>query len=405
MLAPHRASASKLSLLAHCARWARVDVPQDPRRSGPAANNGTAAHAALGCLVRGEEPDVLACCDAAGVLPADVAAVLGMADRLREWWPAFAARHPLAWRSEAAYALREGSLGTECHALGLDIGRDYEGHGKRDGDLCMSLDLEAVSEAGVLVVDLKTGRVPHSPEAHAQLEANALAACLHHGATRARCGIATLSPRGVHVAWGPELGSADLARIDDRIAAQLASIPGAEAKPGPWCRAHYCPAQGSCPATGAALAVVEPEPLVPAARLALGPVRDDASARAWIAAIPAIEAACDRQREAVREWLTSADGTYRELDLGNGRVYHHVTSPRESIEARPDVLATLAAELGDYALLASKMTVSKPGIERAVAAAHPSRGRAGKVRAILYMLDRMGAVKQTTFGQWKEEDV
>ena len=393
---PHRASASKLELLAHCQHWARRDVEPDPYESSQPAAIGNAVHAAAGAIVRGEDPDVLALCDAHKVEPEHVATVLSMVDAVREWWPSFAAAHPHTWRSEVAYALRDGALGTECHALGEDIGRAYREHGALPGDLTMSLDLEAVADEAVLVVDLKTGRKPHSPHGHAQLAANALASALHHGVGWARVAIATVSTRGVWVEWST-LAAVDLARTDDTTARLLARVPGAEPQPGPHCTAHYCPSKGSCPESGRALAA-----LVPAQRLTLGPVASADDARAWLAALPLIEAACASQLSAVRGYIEAHGGA---LDLGNGKRYARMTSARESIEARPDVLAALAAELGEHAALAVKSSVSKAGIERAVAATVTGRGRAARVREVLARLGEMGAMKASSFESWKEEEI
>lgn len=394
---PHRATASKLGLLRACQYWARRDVVPDPYTSSQPAAIGNAVHAAAGAIVRGEDPNVLAACDREKVEPEHVATVLSMVDAVREWWLQFSAAHPLAWRSEVAYALRDGALGTECHALGLDIGRRYREHGAQPGDLTMSLDLEAhdAEEQCVLVVDLKTGRKPHHPEGHAQLEINALAAQLAYGATRARVAIATVSTRGVWVEWH-DLSADDLVRVDNDAAGLLARVPSAEPNPGPHCSAHYCPSKGACPASGAALAAV-----VPAARLALGPVTSADDARAWLAALPLIEAVCASQLAAVRGFVEAHGGA---LDLGNGKRYAKVTSARESIEARPDVLAALAAELGEHAALATKSSVSKAGIERAIAVTESGKARTAKVRAVLARLGDMGAMKATTFESWKEEE-
>ena len=248
---PHRASASKAELLAACQYWARRDVQPDPHEPSQPAAIGNAVHACAGAIVRGEEPNVLAACDREGVEPDGIETVLAMVDAVREWWPQFAAAHPFAWRSEVAYSLREGDLGTEAHALGLDIGRRYRDHGARPGDLTMSLDLEAVDGDRVLVVDLKTGRKPHHPQGDAQLECNALAACLAHGKRAARVGIATVSTRGVWVEWA-DVDAATLARIDDDLARHLAAVPTAEPNPGPHCSALYCNAKGACPESGRA---------------------------------------------------------------------------------------------------------------------------------------------------------
>lgn len=392
---PHRASASKAELLAACQFWARRDVQPDPYDPSQPAAIGNAVHACAGAIVRGEEPDVLAACDRENVEPENVETVLAMVDAVREWWPAFTAAHPFAWRSEVAYSLRAGDLGTEAIALGLDIGRRYRDHGAKPGDFTMSLDLEAVDGDTVLVVDLKTGRKPHHPEGHKQLESNALAACLAHGKRRARVGIATVSTRGVWVEWA-DVDAATLAHTDDEIARLLAAVPNAEPQPGPHCSALYCNAKGACPASAQAVAAI-----VPAARLALGPVSSADEARAWLAALPLIEAACAAQKAHARNWIEANGG---ELDLGNGKVLRKATTTRESIEARPDVLAALSRELGENVALATKTTVSKAGIERAVAAMVSGRGRSARVREVLGTIEALGAVKLSTFENWKEEE-
>lgn len=392
---PHRASASKAELLAACQFWARRDVKPDPYEPSQPAAIGNAVHACAGAIVRGTEPDAIAACDREGVEPENVETVLAMVDALREWWPAFTAAHTFAWRSEVAYSLRAGDLGTEAVALGLDIGRRYRDHGALPGDFTMSLDLEAVDGDTVLVVDLKTGRKPHHPEGHKQLESNALAACLAHGKRRARTGIATVTTRGVWVEWA-DVDAATLARTDDEIARLLAAVPNAEPQPGPHCSALYCGSKGACPASAQAVAAI-----VPAARLALGPVSSADEARAWLSALPLIEAACAAQKAHARAWIEANGG---ELDLGNGKVYRKATTTRESIDARPEVLAALSRELGEHVSLATKTTVSKAGIERAVAAMVSGRGRSARVREVLGTIEALGAVKLSTFENWKEEE-
>ena len=271
--------------------------------------------------------------------------------------------------------------------------RDYSA--ATDDELPGTVDQHVVDELGAVVLDLKTGRGPHTVAAHLhQLEHGAVALARMHGLDEVRIVVAHVTPDGV-VVDERVLDALDLEAAAQAMTSELARIPTAEPVDGMHCR--WCPARGICPKTTALVAEVLSE-AVPARRLPLvGAIEDDETARALLEGLPLLEAWVDDRWKQLK--------TYAErgaVSLGNGKAWGKVEKPgREKIDLTvKGAIDAINTALGPAAEVALEVETSKSAIERGVrkqlaGEGGGKRGDLGKRKdAILETLRTLGALKR-----------
>jgi hypothetical protein len=389
-----KATASKTDLwINHCAWWARAEVPADPDRPNQWRSFGLAVHDALEIIQQGWDPDLLAIADKRDLTAAQRLTLPRAVDALRE------AQVPPTAATEVAWAI---DLETgEGRELGRSIGRAYKEHGARDDvDFCGSADLAwmATNEAHrgyVVVLDLKSGRDGLVEDHKPQLMSNAAGLARAWGA---RGAILTV----LHLFNGEVKEDTQIVEdfeLDAHVEALRArhrEIPTSEPNPGPWCREKYCNAIDACPATAHAA-----EALIPADRLKAvllgrsvklrGEIETEEEARARVALLPLVKEFADRYEEECRDWAREHGGVRLAYDSWWGEV----PGEKRSIDATPEAMAVLVAELGpEHAAEAVRATVTQTSIRQALVAAGVKPASSALAR-VMQALERAGAVKVT----------
>ena len=146
------------------------------------------------------------------------------------------------WRAEVAYAYEPATdIG---RILGYNIGREYEAHGLRPGELAGSADVEVLRGGIVDVYDWKTGRTIGAG-AEAQLEWLALFAARATGRAHVRVVAVHVTETGVtETEWFHD--EVSLRRIAEQMRIDVAAISDAWPTPGSHCENLYCGARTSC---------------------------------------------------------------------------------------------------------------------------------------------------------------
>lgn len=145
------------------------------------------------------------------------------------------------WKAEEAYSY-DPETGTST-LLGHAIGRDYEAHGRKPGELAGSADLAWLDDAFVSA-DWKSGRFVTDSVWH-QMGWLSLFGARHYGVTKATALVLHVTEHGVEE-MRRDFSRDDLNRIEDAIRAQLRAIPDAWPEYGVHCSALYCPARSGC---------------------------------------------------------------------------------------------------------------------------------------------------------------
>ncbi len=387
----HHFSASKRRLLQRCAWWARPDVELPPWDPTEAAERGTALHR----VAAGEAYETVA--EEYGY---DVEELAELVAVWREWWPEFVngglggvtmAPHAVHGRTEVPYA----------YDTATGAARELPGEGQRDysdaseTEVPGTADVVIVDPHFVVTIDLKTGRPPKTlAEYREQLEHNALAATRVHGVEEAVIMVAHVTPAGVEVDVD-RLDALDLAGVAGALAAEVASIPNAEPRPGAHCRDLYCPALAVCPMTQTSLALVPDVRRLPL----VGEVENDADAALLIDALPRFEAWAKDRKAAMKRYVKGRDGG---VVLPDGRIYTLEKATRETV--RLDVrgaLEALRSVLGAHTDEALTVRASKESIERAArVAAGGKRGEVGRLKKeAIEALRAAGAVKVSVYDE------
>lgn len=149
------------------------------------------------------------------------------------------------WVAEPAYAW--SPVLDYAELLGVDIGRKYEEHGARPGQVCGTLDIRSIEGDCVYVYELGTGHdVGHK---YHQMRLQCAVAALAHGCSRAVGQVVRLDEDGAYPSPPVEFDEFALAAIRGEFAEYLSEVEGSEPKPGEHCSrcnlAPVCPAAAS----------------------------------------------------------------------------------------------------------------------------------------------------------------
>jgi Protein of unknown function (DUF2800) len=164
------------------------------------------------------------------------------------------------WVAERAFAYSPADdVGRELPRLSH---RDYSDAGP--GEVCGTADLVWLDGDTICVGDWKsTSDGAPDVDAREQLEWLALFAARAYGLDSARIVTLRVTAGGVTAIEGEALDMFGLAAVAERIAANVARIPGAEAIQGDHCNGRYCKAILVCPETTALVGqVIEASALV-----------------------------------------------------------------------------------------------------------------------------------------------
>lgn len=222
-------TASKAALLAHCAYPFRDGVKWTETR-GEAAIKGDNFHQAVASLVDETIPK-----------PA-VKGTKWLLDRLKHAQDWIDRNYVRGWRAEEAYAY-DPETGTST-MLGHNIGRAYEQHGRKPGELAGSSDIAWINGTRVFGADWKTGRFV-SDHVWFQMGWLSLFQARHYGVTEATTIVLHVTESGVNE-LRRDFGRDDLRRIEDDLRAQLRAVPDAWPTAGDHCDACFCPVRPDC---------------------------------------------------------------------------------------------------------------------------------------------------------------
>lgn len=373
-------TASRTALASLCSWAFRPDVSLPRGESSAAAALGTEVHAAIECAIKGE-PVLRASSDAGELYGA----------WLHGWWRDSGRD---AWRAEVAYVL-DPIAGTA-----RESGAESRGYTTDHATIPGTADAVRIEGRTGYVIDWKTGREAPPARDNAQLLTLALAMRLAHGLDEVHASIVHVRPDSVSVdpvtfdafdldAW--QLTLADLVR----------ALPTAEAKPGPHCRALYCPAHGLCPATSHALAEVQPHRLRVVTNAA--DIESPEHAGALLGLVRMAEARASAIKAAVRDWADKHGG----VPLDGGRVWRRVDTHREAIDLSvPGAVEAMRAVLGGHADTAIELSTTKAAIGNAARsfAAETGQPIAHVTRDTLNALRDVGATRQTKSTSYLERD-
>lgn len=251
-----RPTASSAALLHACAYSFRPDVALPVEPPSDAATRGTVFGSLAEGYINGSS-SVGPTAKAIDLPPDEELALSHMWEHALAWLKANARA---GWVAERAFAYDPATdVGRELPRIEH---RDYSG--ATPGEVCGTADLVWIDGESVVIADWKTTS-PGAPEvdATAQLEWLALFAARAWGYDSARIVTLKVTEVGVEVIEGEPLDMFGLAAIAERIAADVARIPGAETHGGDHCRGRYCKALTSCPETTSLI-----EQLIPADALA-----------------------------------------------------------------------------------------------------------------------------------------
>jgi CRISPR/Cas system-associated exonuclease Cas4 (RecB family) len=351
-----RPTASRLGRLRHCQWWARPEVTAPEQPGGPEAERGTRIHDAIHLGTTLPIAEERACAEHARRHLAE------LGEHATEvpfvWLPATGAARQTKLTGPRQYGNAEGITGT--------------------ADVVVKLE-----DGGVHVIDWKTGQPPpfgHTEPAasNAQLAFLALAATRAYGADYAEVSLGFLSDEGIR--WDEaSLDALDLDAYAHELRSMLAAVSTSVPQPGSHCK--YCNAAVVCPAaTGALDIAIEQKPVLPRRRLPLSVDHIESAdhARWAYVQLRAVQALTDAAWRSLRDW-TDMHGA---IDLGDGHSYARRSSERESVEATPEAISLLQAELGPRWTEAVTMDTSKAAIQRAAESPKAARAIVDKLRNI-----------------------
>jgi len=232
-------SASRLELAVDCTAWVDMSYEDLP---GKAAVFGSAFHACA-ALGRGATLDAVAAqLSRFDLSKVDQGRLVRMWAGWRHRWPDY---EPPNARYEVAFAY--DPIDGQVHELGSDIDRQYEEHGAKPHHLVGSVDVLGVEGPLGYVIDHKTGR--RTTESQDNLQLAFAAYCLHK--------IAGVDEVHVALHYIDETGRittdesllVDFNHIEQTLQEIHARRLHKEApRPGPHCKAKWCPARDTCPA-------------------------------------------------------------------------------------------------------------------------------------------------------------
>lgn len=249
-----RASASKGSLLLHCAHWARADAVWRDDEAGDAAAVGNAVHLLCEAWIRCHTGT-----HAAMIRPDDAAARCGVA-------PESVPRVRLLWASALDWLTTHARIGWQPERAfawdwTTDTGRELETPGgHRDYSLATDTEITGTADCvtwdgDVLVVyDWKSGRAELDTY-DGQMALLAVAAARAYGASKVRVVLVRFRDNGPPEVRERTFDALDIEEYAGTFALMLTGAADGVAlpSPGPHCSAMYCPAQASCPASRALL--------------------------------------------------------------------------------------------------------------------------------------------------------
>lgn len=371
-----RLSASRLALAGACLYPFRADVPWADTGDVRARRLGTGTHELIAAQVNGRIP---------AELEEDVA---------EDAWALFAVWESERWSSiqlgpkaeaEVTFAL---NLATgAARILGKDLGRDYSG--AKEGELVGTADLvqvdypaEVPSKSGggtmpgravVHIKDWKTGRKRGTAEHNAQLRFLAAAAARVYDAERVYVTLDYLRPEGVepdsHSFTGFEL---EVVLLEEVRALVADALPDVAPSLGLHCDDFYCPARLTCPAYVARVEQDAPDAARHLPVLSVGgSITAETAARA-VLALKTLDAL-------VAGWWTLAEEYVRAhgpVDLGDGREYREVNTPRESLVVDERSEAVLEEHFGAKYRQAVRRSLSKKDLG-AIARELAGKGKPG----------------------------
>lgn len=222
-------SASKAALLGACAYSFR-DSTIIVDSKGRAAVQGDEFHREIAPIVE----------TLTGEIPAK--ATKWLERRMIQGTAWVAKNHVAGWRTEVAYAYNPTT--GEGRILGYNIGREYEKHGLKPGELAGSADIAVLSGETVIVWDWKTGRTIGAG-AQAQLEWLGLFAARATGAWHAKVIALHVTETGViETEWF--LDDVALWRVAEQLRIDVNAIEDAWPQPGSHCDNCYCGARANC---------------------------------------------------------------------------------------------------------------------------------------------------------------
>jgi len=383
--ARHGLTASGRERGQHCLYWARPDVPLDAREdASERMATGSAFHRFTEAFVNeGVQLDPQELARSFKLTPPFEGLLISLVASWLPWWLAFRGDRP--WRAEVAVA----------YDVLADTGREITCAAPRDysqacpSEVPGSVDVHAVDEHGVYVIDWKSGWWGgHSVAMHRlQLEQNAVALARKHDVDSVVVAIARVRPSGVTVE--PHvLGPFDLDAAAMAMRAEHAGVSGALPSPGLHCERTHCPALGTCPEAERAVAEVAEALDVP-----LPPEREDAEAGALIATLARVQAWVDERWSELR-----AKADRGAILLPDGTRWGPVEAVgKESVICldSPEALQVMHDHLGPAAERAISRTSTKSAIRRVVMADPTQKRRVTKAcEAVFDRLREVGALRR-----------
>lgn len=355
-------SASHLELAEHCVfPWAGgVRWPERPSLGIP-GRYGNAFHELAAGLVRGVEPQAAALIETHGLPPAEGRRLIAAGARVAELLDGDLG------------AAREAEVEIVYHVAGARARRAPR-TSMEPGEMFGAADVVLEREDGVVVVrDWKTGERAKGkgPLATPQLRFLARAAAdLFPEAAGIRVELAFVDEDGAELV-GEDVDALELGAVEYELVDLVERVDAVPApRPGPWCDRYYCPIRAVCPATVAALAVVDQD-------LARTPLVGEI-ATAWQAAavrhrLPVLQAWLDQRHADLEAWSKKWGPLPVEDKPGVfwGPVDH---AGRERIEATRDAVEIVRQRLGEHADLAIERSMSKASLERGTRAALTAGG-------------------------------
>ena len=392
----HKATGSKISLLALCAFPFKEGTVWPWTEMGQPAIDGTALHAANDTTLRTKSIEFVRPSESR-LAKLDETTVRALhAAWVREW---YTPRANEPWQPEDAFAV-DPFAGRVMRLTGGP--RDYRS--VPDSFVPVTADAVKVDDDCVHVVDWKTGRAAHVEPAaeNAQLLTGALAASLYFKRPNARVSIVYVAPEGVRVDEA-EVDALTLHDWREELARLIASIPTAEATPGSWCRSKWCPLNGTCPATSGALVQISDKPRLPvvtdAAKIQ-GP-EHAAFLYQFLRQVKAREALV---WDALRRWADANGGVPTEP----GKVWVKRETTREAIDlSQPAAVDALRSALGPHADAALELSTTKKAIEAAARLVANETGEPIAVvkRRTLAALHEVGAVTRKNSETYEETEI
>jgi hypothetical protein len=293
----------------------------------------------------------------------------------------------------------EVELDLRYHVETGAVRRAAPGESKRPGEWTVKIDWVALTGDTVLVRDWKTGKQKHLDKAreNPQVRLGAVAAARYFGVKRARVELVHLEEDG-HMIDGADFDRLELAAIASELRALRRSLTGGPTPPTPGahCTTHFCKLRGVCSATLSALATAQPV----GERFSIE-IRDAEHARWTLERIPAVEAAIDAIKKAVKEYARKGP-----IPMAGGEVYGWRESSERKVDVdtpeRVEALRQVLGDLVDVAVVRPAPKVTLGSIDEAARQLAASRGakRGAKTsiaREALASLEAAGGLRVDTF--------